>query len=58
MQQEVSNIIKWKTVRIPEKLYEEANQRKEEFNCTSPSELTRKVLEEFLRSHRKKGETK
>jgi len=50
-------MIKWRTIRIPEKLYEEANLRKEEFYCTSPSELIRKALEEFFNTHKKDGGT-
>jgi metal-responsive CopG/Arc/MetJ family transcriptional regulator len=55
MQQEGSNMIKWRSVRIPNKLYEEVNQRKEDLNCTSVSEVARKALEEFLTSHKEKG---
>ncbi|MFP3257464.1 MAG: hypothetical protein RXO36_06675 [Candidatus Nanopusillus acidilobi] len=48
-------MIKWRSVRIPNKLYEEVNQRKGDLNCTSVSEVARKALEEFLILHKEKG---
>jgi len=49
-------MIKWRSVRIPNKLYEEINEMKEDLNCTSVSEFSRRVLEEYLASHRKESE--
>jgi len=56
MQQGGSKMIKWRSVRIPNKLYEEINEMKEDLNCTSVSEFSRRVLEEYLASHRKESE--
>ena len=39
----------WATVRIPQNLFDEVNGRLTELNATSVSELTRRVLVEFLR---------
>ena len=38
----------WATVRIPQNLFDEVNRKLSEFNATSVSEITRRVLVEYL----------
>ncbi len=38
----------WATVRIPQNLFDEVNSKLSEFNATSVSEITRRVLVEYL----------
>jgi len=38
----------WATVRIPQNLFDEVNGKLTELNATSVSELTRRVLIEYL----------
>ncbi|MEM3264716.1 MAG: hypothetical protein QXH07_02050 [Thermoplasmata archaeon] len=51
-----NDYIKWKTARIPEKLYNEAKKMRKELNCTSVSEVARRALEEFLKTHKQKSD--
>ena len=38
----------WATVRIPQNLFDEVNSKLSEFNAASVSEITRRVLVEYL----------
>ncbi|MHB1708696.1 MAG: hypothetical protein ACYCT2_04390 [Thermoplasmataceae archaeon] len=40
--------VNWATVRIPQQLFDDVSKRLQELNATSVSEITRRVLVEYL----------